>query len=243
MIRLIIFFIYALPVIIVTPFLFLFMHIFWRNKPEKRDVFTKKFVTGVFKCVLFITGVKTTVIGQENIPKDEAVLFVGNHRSYFDILISYPYFTGTTGYVAKKEMEKIPLLNTWMKYVRCLFIDRDNPKEALKTIVAGIENIRKGYSVVIFPEGTRSKTDEMLPFKEGSLKIAEKTKCKIVPMVQNNTSAALEDHFPFLRKCHTVIEFGKPIDIQELSPEDRKFLGAYTQQIIQEIHEKNKALV
>ena len=83
----------------------------------------------------------------------------------------------------------------------------------------------------------------MLPFKEGSLKIAEKTKCKIVPMVQNNTSAALEDHFPFLRKCHTVIEFGKPIDIQELSPEDRKFLGAYTQQIIQEIHEKNKALV
>lgn len=243
MIRLIFFLLYAVIIIIATPFLFLFMHVFWKNKTEKRDRFTQAFVRMVFRHVLFIAGVHTTVLGLENIPEDTPVLYVGNHRSYFDILISYIYFKKPTGYVAKKEMEKIPLLRTWMKYVHCLFLDRTNPKEGLKTILTGIDNVKNGYSVVIFPEGTRAKTDEMLPFKEGSLKIAEKSGCPIIPLVQNNTSAAFEDHMPFFKKCHTVIEFGKPIIISELSPEDKKFLGAYTRNIIQEIHEKNKVLV
>lgn len=243
MIRLIIFLIYAIIVIITCPFWFLFMHIFWRNKQDKRDAFSQKFVYYVFRQVLFITGVKTTVKGLENIPENQAVLFVGNHRSYFDILVSYPYFKTPTGFVAKKEMEKIPVLRTWMRHIHCLFLDRKNPKEGLKTILAGIDNIKKGYSVVIFPEGTRAKTDDMLPFKEGALKIAEKSGCPIIPMVQNNTSAAFEDHMPFFKKCHTVIEFGKPIIISELEPQDKKFLGAYTQNIIKEMHEKNKVLV
>lgn len=243
MIRLIFFLIYALVIIIMTPFLFLFMHIFWRNKIEKRDRFTQNFVRFVFKCVLFIAGVTTTAIGVENIPEDEAVLFIGNHRSYFDILVSYLYFKHPTGFIAKKEMIKIPLLKTWMDYVHCLFLDRSNPKEGLKTILAGIDNVKNGYSVVIFPEGTRAKTDEMLPFKEGSLKIAEKSKCKIVTMTQNNTSAAFEDHAPFFKKTHTVIEFSKPIDITQLEGDDKKFLGAYCQRIIQETYERNKSLV
>ncbi|MDD6572281.1 MAG: lysophospholipid acyltransferase family protein [Thermoflexaceae bacterium] len=243
MIRLIIFFFYALIIIIATPFLFLFMHLFWKNKPETKDRFCQKFVRMVFKHVLFIAGVHTTVKGLENIPEDTAVLYVGNHRSYFDILISYVYLKSPTGYIAKKEMEKIPLLRTWMRYIHCLFLDRTNPKEGLKTILAGIDNVKHGYSAFIFPEGTRAKTDEMLPFKEGSLKIAEKSGCPIIPVIQNNTSAAFEDHIPFFKKCHTVIEFGKPIIISELDAQDKKFLGAYTQKIIQEIHEKNKVLV
>lgn len=243
MIRLLIFAIYAIVIIAISPFILLFMHLFWKNKVDKSDAFTQKFVKWVFKCVLFIAGVSTTVIGAENIPDDTAVLYVGNHRSYFDILVSYPYFKKPTGYVAKKEMEKIPVLYTWMRYVHCLFIDRSNPKEGLKAILEGIDNVKNGYSVVIFPEGTRSKTDEMLPFKEGSLKIAEKSKCAIIPMAQSNTSAIFEDHMPFFKKTHTVIEFGKPIIISELEPEEKKFLGAYTQNIIKEMLEKNKSLV
>lgn len=243
MLRLFVFILYAIVIIIITPFLFLFMHIFWRNKVEKRDRFTQKFVRGVFKSVLFIAGVSTTAIGLENIPTDEAVLYIGNHRSYFDILISYCYFKHPTGFIAKKEMEKIPLLKTWMDYVNCLFLDRTNPKEGLKTILAGIDKVKHGYSVVIFPEGTRSRTDEMLPFKEGSLKIAEKSKCKIIPITQNNTAAAFEEHIPFFKKTHTVIEFGKPIVISELEGDDKKFLGAYCQRIIQETYQRNQSLV
>lgn len=243
MLRLLIFLIYAILVIIATPFLFLYMKIFYKNKQEQKDKFTQNFVKWVFKCVLFIAGVTTTAIGVENIPEDTPVLFVGNHRGYFDILISYCYFKHPTGFIAKKEISKVPLLNTWMKYVHCLFLDRDNTKEALKTILEGISNIKTGYSQVIFPEGTRAKTDEMLPFKEGSLKIAEKAKCPIIPMTQNNTSACFEDHMPFFKKTHTVIEFGKPIIISELAPENQKFLGAYCQKIIAETNKKNQALV
>ncbi len=243
MIKFIIFMLYAIIVVFLSLFILAFMAIFWKNKPEKRDAFTMKFVKNVFRHVRFIAGVKTTVIGLENIPTDEPVLFVGNHRSFFDILISYEYFIRPTGYVAKKEIDSFPVLNTWMRHVHCLFLDRSNPKEGLKAILEGIENIKNGYSMVIFPEGTRAKTDEMLPFKEGSLKMAEKSKCAIVPMTQNNTSAIFEDHIPRFKKTHTVIEFGKPIIISELAPEDKKFLGAYTQKIIAETHKKNQSLI
>ncbi|MGN0161195.1 MAG: lysophospholipid acyltransferase family protein [Lachnospiraceae bacterium] len=243
MIRLIFFLLYALIVIILSPFLFLFIHLFWRNKQEKIDNFSQKFVRTVFRQVLFIIGVKATVLGTENIPEDEAVLFVGNHRSDFDILVPYLYFKTPTGYIAKKELDKIPILRTWMRNIHCLFLDRTSPKEGLKTILAGIENVKNGYSVAIFPEGTRAKTDEMLPFKQGSLKIADKSGCKIIPMAQSNTSAIFEDHKPFFKKTHMVLEFGKPIVLSELSPEDRKASGAYTQRIIQEMLDKNKSLV
>ncbi|MFQ8841288.1 MAG: lysophospholipid acyltransferase family protein [Clostridium fessum] len=110
--------------------------------------------------------------GYENIPQDRPVLYVGNHRSYFDILVGYTTVPGLMGFVAKKEMEKIPLLSKWMLNVNCLFLDRNNIKEGLKTILAGIEKVRRGVSVWIFPEGTRNKNEQLsdlLPFKEGKL--------------------------------------------------------------------------
>ena len=111
---------------------------------SKRDYSSLRIVQWAFKVILKITGVDATVIGLENIP-DEPVLFIGNHRSFFDILLTYSRCPRLTGYVAKKEMEKIPLLSTWMKYLYCLFLDRSNPKEGLKTILTGIEYIKKEF--------------------------------------------------------------------------------------------------
>ena len=73
-----------------------------------------------------------TVIGEENVPKDQAVLYIGNHRSYFDIIITYARCPRLTGYIAKKDMEKVPLLRTWMRRLHCLFIDRENVKRSVK---------------------------------------------------------------------------------------------------------------
>ena len=118
------------------------------------------------------------VIGRENIPDDRAVLYVGNHRSYFDIVIGYTLIKGQCGFVAKKEMEKIPLLSIYMKYLHCLFLDRENIKEGLKTILVGIDKIKNGISVWIFPEGTRNKAEQetdLLDFKEGSMKTVSYT--------------------------------------------------------------------
>ena len=192
-----------------------------------------------------MTVVKVTVIGEENVP-DEPVLFIGNHRSFFDILLTYSRCRNLTGYVAKKEMEKIPLLSTWMRFVYCLFLDRENPKEGLKTILQAIDYVKNGISICIFPEGTRNKNAddlELLPFHDGSFKIASKTGCAIIPMALNNTVEIFEAHLPKIKSTHVVLEYGEPIYVKDLSREDQKHLGAYTQNILHDMLEKNKPLV
>ena len=201
-------------------------------------------VNWAFRCVLFLSGVKVTVLGEENVPKDTAVLYVANHSSYFDIVLTYVRVPRPTGYVSKAEILKVPLLSQWMKNLHCLFLDREDLKKGLQTILEGIEKVKSGISICIFPEGSRRKpADTFLPFHEGSFKIAQKSGCPIVPVCLNNTSAIWEDQFPKIKKALVVIEYGKPIYINELDKENKKFLGAYVQNIISETYFKNKELV
>lgn len=201
-------------------------------------------VNWAFRCCLKIAGVSLTVIGEENVPKDTAVLYVGNHRSYFDILLTYTRVPRPTGYIAKKEMLRYPLLVNWMKNLHCLFLDRSDIKQGLKTILEGIEKVKSGISICIFPEGTRNKVnDTFLPFHEGSFKIAEKTGCPIIPMSINNSASIFEDHLPKIKKAHVVLEYGKPVCIKDLPKEERKFVGVHVQNIIKEAYFKNKELV
>lgn len=212
--------------------------------PHAADLSQLRMVQWAFRVILFICGTKLTVIGEENVPKDEPILYIGNHKSYFDIIITYARCPRLTGYVAKNNMEKVPLLSAWMKRLHCLFINREDVKEALKTILTGIDNIKNGISMCIFPEGTRNKTDElMLPFKEGSFKMAEKTGCAIIPMAINNSAEILENHFPKVKKTHVVLEYGKPIYPNELDKETKRRLGAHCREIIAEMLEKNAPLV
>lgn len=208
------------------------------------DYQSLRLVQWAFNVILKISGVEVTVIGEENVP-DEPVLFIGNHRSYFDILLTYSRCRRLTGYVAKKEMLRYPLLRDWMKRLYCLFLDRENPKEGLKTILQAIDYEKKGISICIFPEGTRNDGEElsMLPFHNGSFKIAEKSGCAIVPMSLNNTVSIFEAHLPFIRKTHIVLEYGKPIYMKDMDKETKKHIGEYCQNIIQETINKNQALV
>ena len=178
-----------------------------------------------------------------NIP-DEAVLFVGNHRSYFDILLTYSRCKRLTGYVAKKEMEKYLTLTTWMRRLYCLFLDRSDPKQGLKTILTAIDYIKRGISICIFPEGTRNTGAELslLPFKDGAFKIATKTGCPIVPICMNNTAEIFENHFPKIRKTHVVIEYQKPIYPDRLDKETKRHIGDHVESIIKETIEKNAKL-
>ena len=211
--------------------------------PRAKDYSCLRLVQAAFKLIMFAAGTKLTVIGEENVPKDQAVLYVGNHRSYFDVIMTYARCPRLTGYIAKVEMLRYPLLRDWMKALYCLFLDRDDIKAGLKTILQGIEYIKNGISICIFPEGTRNHSDVMLPFKEGSMKMAEKTNCPIIPMAITNSAEIFENHIPFVRRCHVILEYGKPILPGELSKEEKKFLGAYTQQKIQEMLDRNKSLL
>ena len=150
-----------------------------------------------------------------------------------------------TGYVAKKEMLRYPILRDWMTRLHCLFLDRDNPKEGLKSILQAIDYVKSGISVCIFPEGTRNDGEELsiLPFHSGSFKIAEKSGCAIIPISMNNTHTMFEKHIPRIEKTHVVIEYGKPIYPGDLDKETRKRIGSYCQSIIQETINRNQELV
>ncbi len=201
-------------------------------------------VNWAFRVCIFLSGTKVIVIGKENIPTDTAVLYVGNHRSYFDILLTYVQVIRPTGYVAKIEMMHYPLLSNWMKNLHCLFLDRDDIKKGLKTILTGVEKLKSGISICIFPEGTRNNTSEtFLPFHDGSFKMAERSNCPVIPMTINNSAAVFEDHFPKIKRAQVVIEYGKPIYINELDKEDKKQIGNYVKKIIQEAYQRNGVLI
>lgn len=214
--------------------------------PAYKDRTSLHLVKVIFSVVLRITGVRLTVIGEENVPKDQPVLYIGNHRSFFDILLTYTRVPRTTGYIAKAEMGKIPLLSNWMRYLHCQFLDRNDIKQGMKVILQAIEDVKSGISVCIFPEGTRNKNDdelEMLPFHVGSFKIATKTGCPIIPISMNHTSAIFEDQFPLIKPCHVVLEYGTPIYPEQLSREEKKQIASYTQDVILETLKKNQALI
>lgn len=244
MIRLILVATFLILYLLVSYILFFVEWIIGKIDKRAKDYSSLRIVQWGFRVILRLSGVKVTVKGKENIP-DEAVLFVGNHRSYFDILILYVQCKRLTGFVAKDSMEKIPSLRVWMRYLYCLFLDRKDPRAGMKTILQAIEYVKQGVSICIFPEGTRNDGEEltMLPFKEGSFKIATKTGCPIVPVAINNSAEIFESHMPKVKKTHVVVEYLTPIDPKALSKEEQKVIGAKCQKMIEDTIKKNASLV
>ena len=232
------FLILSIPILIVE-------WIIGKFNPYKKDISSLHLIQSVFRFILWLTGVEVTVIGEELVPTDEAVLYIGNHRSFFDILLTYTRCPRLTGYIAKAEMEKIPLLSNWMHYLHCLFLDRKDIKQGLKTILTAVDKVKSGISICIFPEGTRNRNKDeldMLPFHEGSFKIATKAKCPIIPIAISNSANIFEAHFPKISPARVVVEYGKPIYPDELSKEDKRHVGEYTQNVIRKMLIKNKPL-
>ncbi len=208
--------------------------------PWAKKTVSLAIVSWAFNVVLFLSGVKRTVIGEENVPTDKAVLYVGNHRSIFDIVIAYPRVPRPTGFIAKKEILRVPLLNIWMIYMDCLFLDRSDIRKGMEMILTAIDKVKNGISIFIYPEGTRNKTELPLgEFKKGSFKIAQKTDCPIVPVVINRSDEIFEKHLPFIKSTHVTIEYCKPIIMSELPKEDQKNIDQYVKKIVEETYIKN----
>ena len=223
--------------------LYLVTFIISKFNPMKSHMFAQKIVSLAFKLWLFIAGTKYEIYGLEKIPRDEAVMYVCNHRSFFDIILSYAYMPGPTSYVSKQSIKKIPCVGQWMYFLSCLFLDRDDIKSGLQMIKDCIALIQKGYSVYIAPEGTRNVEDSLLPFKEGSFKIATRTNCKIVPICYTNTEKIFESHLPWVRRTKNVtMEFGDPVDITGMERDELKTLGVRLNNIIQEMYNERSNL-
>lgn len=121
-------------------------------------------------------------------------MYVFNHRSYFDILVGYTTGPMPMAFVSKDDLAHVPLITRWMKAMKCLFLDRNDLKKGLQTILEGIELLKSGHSVFIAPEGTRNHGDELLEFHQASFKLAEKSHRPIIPVALNNTDEAFENH-------------------------------------------------
>lgn len=193
----------------------------------------------VFRFVMFVSGCKKTIIGVENIPTDVPVMYAANHRSFYDIILAYATVPNQTAFISKMEIKKMPCVAQWMYFLNCQFMDRSDIKQNLDVILKAIKLVKGGYSVYIAPEGTRNAADELLEFKEGSMKIASKTKCPIIPVCLCNTEYVFENNLPWIRKGKILIEYGKPIYPDRLTKEEQKHLGAYVRSQIAEMYANN----
>ena len=200
---------------------------------------SQRIVKSAFGKVLFFSGIKKKVIGVERIPKDESVLFIFNHRGFFDIILAYYTVPVLSSFVSKKEIAKVPGLRLWMRNIKCVFLDRENPREGIKAILKGIENIQRGTSMFISPEGTRNSGEGLLPFKPGSLKMAEQAGCPIVPVAITNSDKAFENHLPWIKSTPMTIEYGEPIYIHELPKEARAELLEISREKVLRLYESN----
>ena len=195
---------------------------------------TKSWAKGVLRA----SGSKIIVNGTTNIPRNETVLIVSNHQSNFDIPLLIASIDIPFGFIAKKELSKFPVFSLWMKYLRCTFIDRENARKSLKAIITATKYIEKGYSQMVFPEGTRSKCSNVGEFKKGSLKLATKTNTTILPVTVNNTYKGFEE-YKKITKTTMNLTIHTPIKTSDLSEDEKNDIVNIVRTIITSGLKKN----
>lgn len=159
-------------------------------------------------------------------------VFVSNHQSYWDIPIYCAAVRGKQiGFVAKEELRRIPMFGTWIADVRSVFIKRDDVRASLRAIEEGVELLKQGYSLVIFPEGTRSKSHKMAEFKKGSLRLATKAEVPVVPITLNGSFKAYEEK-GYVRSADIDFHIHKPIETIGMSRSEASNLAATVEAIV-----------
>ncbi len=212
-----------------------------RKNPQKASLIEFHNVQGAFRIVLFLSGVRVTCDGKENIPEGTPVLYTANHRGIFDIVSLYALVPGITGFIAKKSVEHIPILSFIMRRLFCLFLDRKDLRKGYETIRKSFDIIKSGISLFIFPEGTRNRNDDptvLLPFHDGSFKAAQRTGCPVIPVAITGADRILEKQFPRIRAGSMHVAFGKPVLYSDLTAEEKKHVGDYFSNVLTDMIRK-----
>jgi len=207
--------------VFVTPFGMVAILLSLVGLRKAMSVFTHSIAVGWGRFMLAAVGCKITVLGRENIPREGGVCFVSNHSGIVDILLLLSCSGRRFGFVAKKELRFMPILNMWISILGGLYIDRKNLRKALKTINTGVARIKAGAAMLIFPEGHRSRGQGLLPFHPGSLKLATQSGAIIVPVAITGSYDVFEKDY----RVHAVplrIVFCPPINVADIPITDRK---------------------
>jgi 1-acyl-sn-glycerol-3-phosphate acyltransferase len=188
---------------------------------------------GVF-LALSLAGIRYTVIGRKNVPR-RAVVFCSNHQSNVDPPVLFEALHRRLHILYKAELRKLPVLGRVFEVGGFVAVQRDNRDAAFQSIERAAESIRAGNSFLIFPEGTRSKTDELLPFKKGGLVMALRAQAPIVPVAIMGGRAAMQKGSAFVRPVHVTVRIGEPIETAGMSQDDRDGLIETVRGRIQEL--------
>ena len=197
---------------------------------DPEQAFNRAFESLQDLCRGLLKIAKTDLIveGTENIP-DEPVLFVGNHNSYFDIVVTLASLPRGSGFVAKDSLAKIPGFKGWMDLIHCLYLDRSDLKKGVQMIKDGIAIIKSGFNMMVYPEGTRSKTGALGEFRGGALKMAQRSDAPIVLVACTGTRDIYENNLGLnIEPAKVRLTFGKPFRISDLPKEERRFAARYT---------------
>lgn len=206
---------------------------FIKKKSEQQaSIYAHKKGQQIARHILKITKTKTEVSGIENLPQGPCV-FVPNHQAIFDAFILGAFIDKPFGFIAKKEIKKIPLVYGILKVFNTVFIDRKSPKDSVRAINQGVEILKQGHCMVIFPEGTRSLSSEMNNFKKGSMKLALKAKVPIVPITLDGTYRVLENGEHVTGNTIKMV-IHKPIYTDNLSREEQNELAEKIEKIVRD---------
>lgn len=235
MLRTAIWFIYfVIYLIVIYPKLLMVKNLEKQGKTAEHDQLTSHTAKVWAQSLLNVAGVTVKVRGEEKIPVDSTVLFVSNHQGNFDIPLLLAHIEKPKAFIAKVELLKIPLIRSWMTQMKCVFMDRSDIKQSLKVINQASEHLKEGYSMVIFPEGTRSKGNTMGEFKAGSLKLALKAGVPIIPITIRGSYKIMEQNGSIIKPAEVEILIHDPLLTSDLSKEEAKELPDKVRAIIEQ---------
>ncbi len=202
-----------------------------RQKIEA-DRYLKIIVTLWSKSLIAIAGGKVKVYGLENVPSKTRICYIANHQGNFDIPLTLAYLPGLVGYIAKKELRRLPIINFWMHALGCIFIDRKDRRAAVAVIKKGVETISHGRNLLLFPEGTRSQGPQPKRFKSGSLKLPIRAGATIVPVSISGSYRLLEQTGK-MTPAEVHITIHPPVDASKYSEDETKILAESLEKTIQ----------
>ncbi len=197
------------------------------------DPGVEKIVKKWAECMLACAGVKVLTEGSENIPAETA-LFVGNHQGNFDIPIILCKLGPLKSILAKIEISRIPGIRMWMTHFDCIFMDRGNPRQSLASLNRAQELLEQGRSVILFPEGTRSKGPDMIEFKAGALRCALKAQVPIVPFALDGSWKAMEAQKGLMQPAEVRIHILPAIHTADMPKTQTRTVSQEVQQAIQD---------
>ena len=176
-------------------------------------------------------GYDLQVEGIENIPMDETVYFVSNHQGTLDPAIIIASCPKTMSFISKIENKKLPLFGNWSKTIGVLHFNRNSRDGNIHMLRESARQLKQGHSLLIFPEGTRSKGDMMNPFKVGSMQPAYLAKVCIVPITLNNAYILYTNP---TNKTTIKVTYGKPIYYEEYKQYNQKEITQHLYKIVNE---------